>query len=481
MHLSENEGIEGNTFVVTGGSGFVGTALCLELMRRGADEVRSLDLRKDSPWITTLRRNGVVCITGDVSRNEDVEKALRGADCVFHLASYGMSGKEMLQAGRIDEVNINGTCHVLDACNKYGVKRLIYTSTYNVVYGGKEIFNGNEALRYYPLDDHADPYGRSKALAEQLVIKSNGRPLKRDGKKLYTCAIRPAAIYGPGEERHIPRILSLAQMGLLPFKIGDSRVKNDWVYVDNLVHALLLASMALLDDIPGREGTPIAAGQAYFISDGSPVNSFEFLRPLVVSLEYNFPRKEISVRTALNIAWIFWGIYSLCYPWLKKSWFPQPLIFPAEVYKVGITHYFSILKAKQELGYTPIVKPEEGMKATITYWKEKKREKVERPNIFAWLFCVGGMFLLLCVAFMPSSYLGPLVWVKSFGILLFRSVRNLQILFWLSALTHLIEAIYAYFLSQRVDPANAKGWFWQTFALGFPSLRLLLKRAKAMK
>ncbi|KAH9294205.1 hypothetical protein KI387_040593, partial [Taxus chinensis] len=140
MQLSESEGIEGNTFMVTGGAGFVGTVLCLELMRRGADEVRSLDLRKDSPWITTLRRNGVVCIAGDISRNEDVEKALRGADCVFHLASYGMS-----------------------------------------------------------------------------------------------------AIYGPGEERHLPRIFRLAQMGLLTFTIGEPRVKNDWVYADNPIHALLLA------------------------------------------------------------------------------------------------------------------------------------------------------------------------------------------------------------------------------------------------
>nr|ATB19688.1 putative NAD(P)-binding Rossmann-fold superfamily protein [Juniperus drupacea]ATB19694.1 putative NAD(P)-binding Rossmann-fold superfamily protein [Juniperus scopulorum] len=479
MHLSENEGIEGHTFVVTGGAGFVGTALCLELMRRGADEVRSFDLRKDSPWLTTLRRNGVVCITGDVSRKEDVEKALQGVDCVFHLASYGMSGKEMLQAGRIDQVNINGTCHVLEACNKHGVRRLVYTSTYNVVYGGKEIVNGNESLQYFPLDDHVDPYGRSKALAEQLILKSNARPLKkRDGKKLYTCAIRPAAIYGPGEERHLPRIFSLGQMGLLTFKIGEPRVKNDWVYVDNLVHALLLASMGLLDDIPGREGTPVAAGQAYFISDGSPVNSFEFLRPLIASLEYTFPKITISVPTALTIAWSFWGIYSLCYPWLNKTWFPRPLILPAEVYKVGVTHYFSILKANQELGYIPIVKPEEGMKTTITYWKEKKKMELDTPNIFIWLYITLGMFQLFCVAFIPLPYLGPLKWVRWLGILLFRSVRNLQILFYVATLLHVGEAIYAYFLAQRVDQANARGWFWQTFALGFPSLRLLLKRAK---
>lgn len=115
---------------------------------------------------------------GDIVRKKDVDRALRGADCVFHLASYGMSGKEMLQFGRVDEVNINGTCHVLDACLEYGIKRLVYVSTYNVVFGGKEIVNGNEALPYFPLDDHVDPYGRSKSIAEQFVMKNNGRPFK---------------------------------------------------------------------------------------------------------------------------------------------------------------------------------------------------------------------------------------------------------------------------------------------------------------
>ena len=105
-------------------------------------------------------------------------RALRGVDCVFHLASYGMSGKEMVQAGRAEEVNINGTCNVLDACHEHGVRRLVYVSTYNVVFGGKPIVNGNEALPYFPIEDHVDAYGRSKSVAEQLVLKSNGRPAK---------------------------------------------------------------------------------------------------------------------------------------------------------------------------------------------------------------------------------------------------------------------------------------------------------------
>lgn len=114
---------------------------------------------------------------GDVRRRKDVEKAIRNADCVFHMASFGMSGKEMLQARHIDEVNLDGTCHVLDCCAKSGVGRIVYTSTYNVVYGGHEIRNGTENLPYFPVEKHVDAYGRSKALAEQLVLGCNGRPL----------------------------------------------------------------------------------------------------------------------------------------------------------------------------------------------------------------------------------------------------------------------------------------------------------------
>ena len=77
MHLSENEGIEGNTFVVTGGLGFVGSALCLELVRRGASQVRAFDLRTTSPWSQHLKNNGVRCVQGN---NIRLKKKILGFD-----------------------------------------------------------------------------------------------------------------------------------------------------------------------------------------------------------------------------------------------------------------------------------------------------------------------------------------------------------------------------------------------------------------
>lgn len=382
----------------------------------------------------------------------------------------------MLQYGRCDDVNINGTCHILEACIENGVRRLVYVSTCNVVFGGKEIVNGNESLPYFPMDGHIDPYGRSKSVAEQLVLKSNSRPLKKkNGKCLYTCAVRPAGIYGPGEERHLPRIINLAKLGLIPFRIGETNVKNDWVYVDNLVLALILACMGLLDDIPGREKQPIAAGQPYFISDGAPVNSFEFLRPLFKSLDYDMPKASLTVPQAVFVGKVFQAMYTLMYPWLSRPWLPQPFLLPTEVYKVGVTHYFSFLKAKEELGYNPLVSPREGMAATISYWQERKRRSLDGPTIYPWLLVIGGMVALFAAAFLPE--IGPVPLLRAFSLSLLRSMWVLKTLFIAASAAHIGEAIYAWRLAKRVDPANSRGWFWQTFALGIFSLRFLLKRA----
>ncbi|XP_078165407.1 uncharacterized protein LOC144560123 [Carex rostrata] len=473
------KGIEGGRFVVTGGMGYVGATLCLELVRRGAAEVRSFDLRRSSSWASILLDAGVRCIHGDVISKDNVERAFSGVDCVFHLASFGMSGKEMVQTRRVENVNIKGTCNVLDACHEAGVKMLVYVSTYNVVFGGQKIVNGDESMDYFPIDAHVDPYGRTKSVAEQLVLKNNGRPSKSETEScLYTCAIRPGAIYGPGEERHLPRILSLAKVGLLLFKIGDESIKTDWVYVENLVHAIILAGTGLSDEMPGKEGKPIAAGEAYFISDGLPVNTFEFLiHPLLESLEYHVPKITLGVPLLLFISRIFLFIYTtVLSPFLHLRCVPQPLLLPAEVYKVGITHHFSIQKARKELGYTPLVSPQDGLAVTISYWRDRKMRELDGPNIFVWIAIILGMLATFAVAFLPP--VGPIKPLLALGLFIFRSVLALKILFVVAVGLHLGEGAYAWFLARKVDPANASGWFWQTVMIGFPSLRLLLKRSR---
>eukprot|EP00041_Stephanoeca_diplocostata_P019728 m.428776 g.428776 ORF g.428776 m.428776 type:complete len:177 (-) comp21382_c0_seq9:649-1179(-) len=132
-----------------------------------------------------------------------------------HIASYGMSGPSMLNKQRIMHVNVGGTHVVVELCRQLGVRALVYTSTYNVVFGGKPLCGGTEEnTPYFPPDEQVDEYSRTKTLAEQLVLAPH--PTVRGestGPHLRRCAIRPAAIFGEDEDRHFPRIVSLVRRG----------------------------------------------------------------------------------------------------------------------------------------------------------------------------------------------------------------------------------------------------------------------------
>lgn len=286
---------------------------------------------------------GIKFVHGDIRHLSDIERAFQDVDvtCVFHIASYGMSGREQLNQNLIEEVNVGGTDNILQACRKRGVPRLVYTSTFNVIFGGQVIKNGDESLPYLPLHLHPDHYSRTKSIAEKKVLEANGTSLESNGV-LRTCALRPAGIYGPGEQRHLPRIVSYIERGLFKFVYGDPKSLVEFVHVDNLVQAHILAAEALQAD----KGY-IASGQPYFISDGRPVNNFEFFRPLVEGLGYPFP----SIRLPLTIIYCFAFLTEMTHFILGQLYNFQPFLTRTEVYKTGVTHYFSLEKAKKELGY----------------------------------------------------------------------------------------------------------------------------------
>ncbi|XP_008849699.1 short-chain dehydrogenase/reductase family 42E member 1 [Nannospalax galili] len=329
------------TVLITGGGGYFGFRLGCALNRKGV-HVILFDISRPAQTLP----EGIKFVHGDIRHLSDLESAFQVADitCVFHIASYGMSGREQLNRTLIQEVNVWGTDNVLQACQKRGVPRLVYTSTFNVIFGGQVIRNGDESLPYLPLHLHPDHYSRTKSIAEKKVLEANGLALDQGSDVLRTCALRPAGIYGPGEQRHLPRIVSYIERGLFRFVYGDPSSLVEFVHVDNLVQAHILASEALRAD-KGH----IASGQPYFISDGRPVNNFEFLRPLVEGLGYSFP----ATRLPLTLIYYFAFLVEMAHFVLGRLYNFQPFLTRTEVYKTGVTHYFSLEKAKTELGYEP--------------------------------------------------------------------------------------------------------------------------------
>lgn len=218
--------------LVIGGAGFVGDSIMVRLMSVGGFAVSCLDMAPPSPAAQEFCTH---VITGRITDMKTVLRTFQlvQPEIVIHLASFGMSGADMLDS-RCVEVNVIGTANIIRACIEENVKMLVYTSSYNVIFGGEEIYNGEERhMQYYPPEMAIDQYGPTKAMAERAVIAANGACCSNGHAVLRTCSIRPAAIYGEQEKRHFNRIVKHMDSGVFVFRIGSALV--DWVYIDNLV------------------------------------------------------------------------------------------------------------------------------------------------------------------------------------------------------------------------------------------------------
>ncbi|NXU53486.1 D42E1 reductase, partial [Turnix velox] len=323
--------------VVTGGGGYFGYKLGCALAKAGASVVL-YDIHKPIWEIP----NGIVCIQADVRDYDAIVAACEGADCVFHVASYGMSGREQVSPNSL--VSTKLTLFTAAACKQMNITRLIYTSTVNVVFGGLPIEDGDEeTVPYFPVEKHVDHYSRTKSIAEQMVLAANGTPLAGGGT-LYTCVLRPPGIYGPEEQRHLPRLARNIERGLLSFKFGDPSAKMNWVHAENLVQAQILAADALTS-----EKNYVASGQVYFINDGEKFNLFEWLTPLFESLGCSKPWIRIPTSLVYASAMIMEYLHLMLKPFVELS----PLLTRNEVQNISITHTFRIDKARNQLGYNP--------------------------------------------------------------------------------------------------------------------------------
>jgi nucleoside-diphosphate-sugar epimerase len=134
----------------------VGQHLTQELLQRHAT-VMVFDCASPKKWVGDGLLGGAAFIRGDITDWHSLDKTMRGfrPTCVIHLASWGMSGPAMLDP-RCRTVNVEGARASLDAAVGSAVESFIYLSTYNVVFHGQEIVNGDESMPYAPSKLHTD-------------------------------------------------------------------------------------------------------------------------------------------------------------------------------------------------------------------------------------------------------------------------------------------------------------------------------------
>lgn len=325
---------------VFGATGMLGTALVNQLLERGK-RVRAFDLQ-------LISDDRVEQIQGDIRNPQDVRKAVEDADTVFQtVAIIDWNPRE---PDSLYDVNVHGNRNVIEACIEAGVKKLIYTSSMDVVFGGHPLYYADESTPYPKR--YLDHYSHSKAVGEQEVIAANGRG------RLLTCSIRATGIYGPGDNVRFPAVINALRAGNPP-RMGDGSARVSNVYVENCAYAHVLAAETL-------EKGSVLEGQCYFITDHEPANFYDFVYDDVCKkLGYQVSEKRIPYWFAKMIAQI--SEFRAKATRSKKA----PLITNYVVAATCNHFCFTHAKAKRDFGYEPIIGREEAIERTVADLRDR--------------------------------------------------------------------------------------------------------------
>ena len=313
--------------LVTGASGMLGAATAAALARRG-DTVTVLQRRPAGLGITE--------VLADVADAAAVRSAIAGQDAVLHLAAkVDFSGPW----SDYERINIDGTRHVVDACRRAGVTRLVHVSSPSVAHAGRSLVGAPAG----PADPGAarGPYARSKAVGEQLALRANG-------PELAVVAVRPHLVWGPGDQQLVARIVARARRKRL-MRVGSGAALVDSTYVENAVDALLAA----LDRCPS------AAGQALVVSNGEPRPVAELMNGICAAAGLPGPTRGVPVSVAVVAGALVEQVWAWRYA--HRSSAPEPPLTRFLAEQLGTAHWFDQRRTREVLDWTPRVSLDDGL------------------------------------------------------------------------------------------------------------------------
>lgn len=305
-------------FLVTGGAGFIGSNIAQALVERG-DDVRVLD-----NFSTGFRHNldelNVEIVDGDVTNREDVARAVKGVDVVYHQAALASVPRSVKDPLATNAACVTGTVNVLHEAHQAGVKRVIYAAS-SSAYGDQPFMAKRETDLPAPLS----PYAVAKLAGEYYCHSFYAT------YGLETVCIRYFNVFGtrqdPGSPYSavIPLFITALLEGRQPVIYGDGEQTRDFTYIDNVVHGNLLAAQAKAEDV---------AGKSFNVANGKTVSLNQMLTQLNALLG-----TDIQPR------------------------FEEPRAGDVRDSLADITN------ARKYLGYEPIVSFEDGLRRSIDFYK----------------------------------------------------------------------------------------------------------------
>ncbi len=323
--------------VVTGATGFLGSHVAEQLVRRG-ERVRAL-IRPTSD-AAFLRGLGVELAEGDLADAASLRPAVAGADVVYHCAA---KVGEWGPWSEYQALVIDATRNLLEACRAARVGRFLHVSSITV-YGHLKPRPG-EFTEDEPLGQNLwlrDYYIRAKLRAEELVRAYPGA----------WTVVRPSWIYGPRDRTTMPRLVAALRSGRVSL-IGSGENLLNIIHVSDVAEAATLAA-----------NSPAAVGRAYNLSSPGEVTQRQVLETLTDLLGLPRVRRRMPFWLAFRVGWVSELIGHAIR--LKRP----PHVTRYGVSLVGRPTQFSIARAQAELGWQPRVPAAEGLRQAVEWYRE---------------------------------------------------------------------------------------------------------------
>ena len=336
-HIPTNKQI----FLVTGASGFVGRQLCRRLLEDGFSVAGVV--RKPTEFPEFAGRAFTQVCVGNIDGQTDWSEALVGVDTVFHLAAEGGLRHEPVdeQLLRLRKVNTAGTTGLARAAVSHGVQRFIYLSSIKA--------NGEQTSLSEPFSETSipapiTPYGVSKWEAEQELWRVV------NGTNTGAVVVRPPLVYGVGVKGNFLQLLNLVSKQI-PLPIAGLRNGRSLIYLDNLLDALALCAKH-----------PAATGKTYLVSDGEDVSTGDLIKKIANAMGVHHRLFYFPVLLLRMSASAF-----------GKSEQAGRLLGSLVV---------ETKKISQELNWIPPYSLQQGLQATVDWYKSEKSDMSNSMQYF---------------------------------------------------------------------------------------------------